>query len=172
MVQKIKEDTIKIQLATLLMGDTTLLQWESQTQVDLLQHGRIIFFWVEFIYTLRKQFYPLAYTQTSMIEWLHLRHIFLKNVQYYTQEFKKKTLALVTSLHSRETLIKYIGGLHSYLHYTILMFNPTNIDEVLIQTTHLKASKMKHGMNNVYKKPPKFEKQSQGKDHYKNIQLQ
>ena len=49
------------------------------------------------------------------------------------------------------------------------MFNPTNIDEVLIQTTHLKASKMKHGMKNVYRKPPKFEKQSKGKEKGKNI---
>jgi hypothetical protein len=40
-------------------------------------------------------------------------------------------------LYSQETLLKYIGGLHSYLRYTILMFNPTNIDEVCVHATHL-----------------------------------
>ena len=35
--------------------------------------GKIISSWIKFIFVLRKQFYPLAYTQTSMIEWLHIR---------------------------------------------------------------------------------------------------
>ena len=43
------------------------------------------------------------------------------------------------SLDSRETLFKYIGGLHSYMRHTILMFNPTSIDEVSVQATHLEA---------------------------------
>jgi hypothetical protein len=42
-------------------------------------------------------------------------------------------------LSSQETLPKYIGGLHSYLRHTILMFNPTNIDEVCVHETHLEA---------------------------------
>jgi len=36
------------------------------------------------------------------------------------------------------------------------MFNPTNIDEVSIQATHLEDSKGKHGMEN---EPPQFENQ-------------
>jgi len=43
------------------------------------------------------------------------------------------------SLDSPETLLKYIGGLHSYMRHTILMFNPTSIDEVFLQATHLEA---------------------------------
>ena len=39
--------------------------------------------------------------------------------------------------------------LQSYFHHTILMCNPTNIDEVLVQVIHLEASKVKHGMENV-----------------------
>lgn len=42
-------------------------------------------------------------------------------------------------LQSQDTLLKYIGGLHSYLQHTILMFNPTNLDEVCVQATHLEA---------------------------------
>jgi hypothetical protein len=38
---------------------------------------------------------------------------------------------------SQETLLKYIGGFHSYLRHTILMFNPTSIDEGCVQETHL-----------------------------------
>eukprot|EP00253_Pinus_taeda_P002514 PITA_02514 len=43
------------------------------------------------------------------------------------------------SLDSPETLLKYIGGLHSYMRHTILMFSPTSIDEVSVQGTHLQA---------------------------------
>ncbi len=43
------------------------------------------------------------------------------------------------SLDSQETLLKYIAGLHSYMRHTILMFNPTSIDEVSVQASHLEA---------------------------------
>jgi hypothetical protein len=42
-------------------------------------------------------------------------------------------------LDTQETLLKYIGGFHSYLRHTILMFNPTSLDEVCVQTTHLES---------------------------------
>jgi hypothetical protein len=51
--------------------------------------------------------------------------------------------------------------MHSYLHHTILMFNPTNIDKVSVQATHLEASKGKHAIKD--KNPYKFEKKSKGK---------
>jgi hypothetical protein len=60
-------------------------------------------------------------------------------VQSYTQEFRRRALILGIDLSSQETLLKYIGGLHSYLRHTILMFNPTNIDEVCVHATHLEA---------------------------------
>jgi hypothetical protein len=40
-------------------------------------------------------------------------------------------------LSSQENLPKYIGGFHSYLRHAMLMFNPTNIDEVCVQETYL-----------------------------------
>ena len=42
-------------------------------------------------------------------------------------------------LDTQETLLKYIGGLHRYLRHTILMFNPTSLDEVCVQATHLES---------------------------------
>jgi hypothetical protein len=155
-VQKIMDDTTKIQLDTLRLGGTTLIWWESKTQIDLIQHGKIISSWDEFTVALRKQFYPLAYMQTTIIDSQHLRQGKGKNVQVYTHEFKKKSLSLGIPLYTRETLLKYIGGMHSYLRHTILMFNPTNIDEVSVQATHLEASKGKHVFED--KKPHKFEK--------------
>ena len=92
---------------------------------------------MEFFSTLRKLFYPLAYMQTSMIAWQHLRQGKGKNVQAYTQEFKRKALSLGIPLHTPKILLKYIGGMHPYLHHTILMFNPTNIEKVSVQATHL-----------------------------------
>jgi hypothetical protein len=41
------------------------------------------------------------------------------------------------------------------------MFHPTNIDKVLVQATHLKASKGKHVRED--KKPFKFKKKQEGK---------
>ena len=74
-----------------------------------------------------------------MMSWKNLRQLKGKSVQSYTQEFRKRALTLGISLDSPETLLKYIGGLHSYLRHTILMFNPTSIDEVSVQATNLEA---------------------------------
>jgi hypothetical protein len=60
-------------------------------------------------------------------------------VQSFTQEFRRRSLVLGVDLSSQETLLKYIGALHSYLRHTILMFNPSNLDEVCVQETHLEA---------------------------------
>jgi hypothetical protein len=73
----------------------------------------------------------------------------------------KKYLSLGIPLYTCETLLKHIGDMHSYLRHTILMFNPTNIDELLVQATHLEDSKGKHVFED--KKPHKFEKQLKGK---------
>jgi hypothetical protein len=124
MIHKIINDTTRIQLATLRLSGTTL------TQIDLIQHGKIISSSIEFVIALRKQFYPLAYMQTSMIAWQHLRQAKGKNIQAYTKEFKRKPLSLGIPFHTPKTLLKYIGGMHSYLRPTILMFNPTNIDKM------------------------------------------
>ena len=60
-------------------------------------------------------------------------------MQSYTQEFRRRCLILGVDLNSQDTLLKYIGGLHSYLRHTIIMFNPTSLDEVCVQATHLEA---------------------------------
>jgi hypothetical protein len=48
-------------------------------------------------------------------------------------------LLLAIPLDNQETLLKYIGGFDSYLRYAILMFNPTSLDEVCVQSTHLES---------------------------------
>jgi hypothetical protein len=48
-----------------------------------------------------------------------------QNVQSFTEEFRKKDLELNIPLDSYETLMKYIGALHSYIRHTFLLFNPT-----------------------------------------------
>ena len=58
-------------------------------------------------------------------------------MQEFTQVFRKKALALDIPLNTRETLLKYIGSLHAYLGHTLLMFNPTNFDEVCVQAIHI-----------------------------------
>src|ERR1700733_8727891 len=75
----------------------------------------------------------------AMMSWKTLRQLKGQSVQGYTQEFRKRALMFCISLDSPETLLKYIGGLHSYTRHTILVFNPTSIDEVFVQATHLEA---------------------------------
>jgi hypothetical protein len=162
-VQKIIHDTTRIQLDTLFLSGKTLTWWESQTQVDLIQHGKIIYSWIEFTVALRNKFYPLAYIPTPMITWKHLRQGIRKIVQAYTQEFKRKALPLGIPLQTLETLLKFIGGMHSYLQHPILMFNPTNIDKVSIQVTHLETRKGKHVVENVSGEPHEFEEHSMEK---------
>jgi hypothetical protein len=73
------------------------------------------------------------------MDWKKFRQAKGQSVQSYTQEFRRRALILGIDLSSQETLLKYIGGLHSYLRHTILMFNPTNLDEVCVHATHLEA---------------------------------
>jgi hypothetical protein len=58
-------------------------------------------------------------------------------------------------LDSYETLMKYIGALHSYIRHTFLLFNPTSLDEVCVQATHLE-NKGKHVQEDPTKKPSNF----------------
>lgn len=77
-----------------------MVWWESRTQADLVQHGKIISTWIEFTTTLRTQFYLLAYIQTTMINSQHLRKVKEKNEQRYMQEFKKQAFSLGIPLYT------------------------------------------------------------------------
>lgn len=73
------------------------------------------------------------------MDWKNFRQLKGQSVQNYTQEFRRRELVFGVDFSSQDTLLKYIGGLHSYLRHTILMFNPTNLDEVCVQATHLEV---------------------------------
>jgi hypothetical protein len=88
-----------------------------------------------------------------------------QTVQSFTEEFRKKSLALNIPLDSYETSMKYIGTLHSYIRHTLLFFNPTSLDEVCVQATHLE-SKGKNGQEENSFKHSKnhFNGKGNGKD--------
>jgi hypothetical protein len=136
-IQKFTEDAVKIQLASLRLGGTALIWCESRSQEDLATKGKIVSSWYEFISALNFFFYPLGYMQQAMMDWHNLRQSKGQSVQEYTQEFQKSALVLGIPLYTQETLLKYIGGLHTYLRHMILMFNLTNLDEVCVQATHI-----------------------------------
>ena len=52
--------------------------------------------------------------------------------------------------------MKYIGALHSYIHHTLLLCNPTDLDEVCVQATHLE-SRGNNVQEDHTKKPSKFQ---------------
>jgi hypothetical protein len=103
------------------------------------KHGKILTSWNDFIVAIKRQFYSLAYKQKTTMDWQNFRQAKGKNVQRFTQEFRRRALVLGVDLSSQETLFKYIGALHSYLRHTILVFNPSNLDEVCVQAAHLEA---------------------------------
>lgn len=138
-IQRIKDDETKIQLASLRLESATLIWWEAKTQEEMKKICKVLSSWNNFVVAIRRQFYPLAYMQKAIMDWQNFRQAKGKNVQSYTQEFRKRDFIVGIDLSSQDTLLKYIGGLHSYLSHTILMFNPTKLDEVCVQATHLEA---------------------------------
>ena len=50
-----------------------------------------------------------------VMSWQNFRQLKGQTVQSYTHEFRKRALLLGIPLDTQETLLKYIGGLHSYL---------------------------------------------------------
>ena len=93
------------------------------------------------------------------MDWKSFRQLKGKSVQDYTHEFRRRDLILGINLYSQETLLKYVGGFHSYLRHTILMFNPTNLDEFCAQATDLEA----RGKQNI---DEKSESEGKGKGKF------
>ena len=131
-----------MQLASFRLEDTALVWWESKLQ-DISKCGNLLSSWSKFKSEIRKQLYPLGYLYKVMMEWKTLRQSKGQTVQSFTEEFRKKSLALNIPLDSYETLMKYIGALHSYIRRNLILFNPANLDEVCVQATHLE-NKGKH----------------------------
>jgi hypothetical protein len=90
-----------------------------------------------------------------MMEWKTLRQSKAQIVQSFTKEFRKKSLALNIPLDSYEKLMKYIGSLHSYILHTFLLFNPTGLDKVCVQATHLE-NRGENVQEDPTKKPSNF----------------
>jgi hypothetical protein len=150
-VQHIDEEEVKVQLASLPLEGTALVWWERKLQ-DISKCGNLISSWSKFKSTIRKQFYPLGYLHKVMMEWKTLRQSKGQTVQSFTKEFRKKALALNIPLDSYGTLMNYIGTLHNYIHHTLLLFNPTSLDEVCVQATHLE-NMGKHVQEDLTNKP-------------------
>jgi hypothetical protein len=128
-VQHIDEEEVKVQLTSLRLEGINLVWWEIKLQ-DKSKCGKLLSSWLEFKSTIMKQFYPLGYLHKAMMEWKTLRKSKGQTVQSFIEEFRKKALALNIPLDSYETLMKYIGTLHSHIRYTFLLFNPTILDKV------------------------------------------
>ena len=63
-------------------------------------------------------------------------------MQEYTDEFCNMALMLDVPLTTQETLMKYIGGLSTYIHNIVFMFGRTNLDEVYVQATYIEVGKI------------------------------
>jgi hypothetical protein len=131
------------------LDSATLIWWESETQEDMKKHGKILTSWNDFIVAIKRQFYPLAYMKNATMDWKKFRQAKGKNVQIFTQEFRRRDLVLGVDLSSQETLLKYIRALHSYLRHTILMFNLSNLDEVCVHAVITEISSAQGDKNSA-----------------------
>jgi hypothetical protein len=153
-VQHIDEEEVKVKLSSLWLEGTALV-WLERNLEDISKCGKILYSWSEFKSTIRKKFYPIGYLHKAMMEWKTLRKSKGQIVQVFTEQFRKKALALNIPLDSYETLINYIGALHSYIRHNFLLFKPTSLDEVCVQATHLK-NRGKHVQKDPIKKSSNF----------------
>lgn len=71
------------------------------------------------------------------MEWKYLSQDKLQNVQSFIEEFRKQALNFGISLDSLETVIKYVGVLHSYIRHSLLLFMLTTIDEANVKSIHI-----------------------------------
>jgi hypothetical protein len=127
-----------VKLAYLWLEGTALVWWETKLY-EKSKCGNLLSSCSENKSPIRKKFYPLRYLHKVMMEWKTLRKSKGQTIQSFIEEFRKKSLALNIPLDSYETLMKYIGVLHSYICHTLLLFNPTCLDEVYVQATHLES---------------------------------
>jgi hypothetical protein len=56
-------------------------------------------------------------------------------------------LMLDITLHTQETIMKYIGGLPAHIRNIVFMFGPNNLDEVYVQATYIEAGKKRVGVS-------------------------
>jgi hypothetical protein len=64
------------------------------------QVGNVFPSWQDFVFALRKQFYPLGYKEKDLIEWKGIKLRKGQTVQEYIDEFCKMELMLNIPLHT------------------------------------------------------------------------
>jgi hypothetical protein len=84
-IQRITNDETKIQLASLRLESAALIWWEAKNQEDTKKHGKVLSSWNDFIVSLKRKFYPLAYMQKAIMDWKIFRQAKEKSVQIYTR---------------------------------------------------------------------------------------
>ena len=115
------------------------------------------------------KFCPVGHMQQLMMRWKHFRQGKGQTVQEYTHEFRKRAISLNFPLYTQESLLKYIGGLHSYLRQSIIVPNPCNLDEVCVQETCLESRGKGTFIDKFDKKSSKSEEKSKGEGKGKKI---
>ena len=105
-IHNLQEDDIKIQLASLRLEGVALVWWEENTQEEMWIHSKVSISWVEFISSIKRKFYPLAYMQKEIMSWKKFRQLKGQAAQEYTQEFRKMDLLLGVNLNSQDTVLK------------------------------------------------------------------
>ena len=66
-VQQVNDEATQIKLASLRLVGTTLIWWQRRLKNGMQQVGNVFPSWKDFVFALRKQFYPLGYKEKPLI---------------------------------------------------------------------------------------------------------
>jgi hypothetical protein len=91
------------------------------------QLGNVFPSWQDFIFSLRKQFYPLGYKEKALIEWQSLKLRKEQLVQEYTDEFRKMALMFEEIEHKNIRTRRLAEKASSHNSQHCIHLNHTNI---------------------------------------------
>ena len=126
-VQQIKDEATQIKLASLRLAGTTMIWWQSKFQHGTQKVGNVFPSRKDFVFALRKQFYPLGYKEKDLIEWRSLKLRKGQMVQEYTDEFRKMALMFEEIEHKNIRTRRLAEKASSHNSQLCIHLNHTNI---------------------------------------------
>ncbi|XP_071702891.1 uncharacterized protein [Rutidosis leptorrhynchoides] len=97
----------KVSFARLKLTSHALAWWNSHLKT--LDDDEVK--WPEFTRLLRREFYPMGYSQDRWTRWHNMRQQQGQQVQEYTTEFRRLAVSLGIQIDGEETFTKYVAGL-------------------------------------------------------------
>ncbi|GJU61477.1 putative reverse transcriptase domain-containing protein [Tanacetum coccineum] len=141
----------KVIFARLKLTSHALAWWNSQLKTK----GEDVS-WKEFTRLLRREFYPMGYSQDRWTQWHNLRQQRGQSVQDYTTKFHRLLVTLGISIDTKDVFAKYVAVLPQQIQTEMQLHTTKNISEA---SSIAMAIKLKNKSSSQ-----KFKENSKGED--------